>query len=253
MNLTIDIGNTCTKLVAFNGITPVEEKRMDDNEFYKLNDFCNKYHFTQGIFSSVVTLSDEFKDEIAKLPFPVMQLVSGVTPIPIVNKYHTPHTLGTDRLAAAVGAFYSGRGHDILIIDVGTCITYDFVTSAGEYIGGNISPGPTIRLKALNRFTDSLPLTERRGDTPDLGVDTDTAIRSGVMRGIEYEIEGYVNDFLSKYPNLLIYLTGGVELNLRISEKKRIFANKFIVPEGLNHILIYNKDLESDEKNTISR
>lgn len=252
MNLTIDIGNTCTKLVAFDGVTPVEEKRMDDNEFYKLDDFCNKYHFEYGIFSTVVSLSEEFKNAINGLPFPVMQLVSGVTPIPIVNKYKTPTTLGTDRLAAAVGAFYKNSGCDMLIIDVGTCITYDFVTAAGEYLGGNISPGPTVRLKSLNLLTDSLPLVERKGDTPVLGTNTETAIRSGIMRGIEYEIEGYVNDFLSKYPNLLVYLTGGVELNLRISEKKCIFADKFIVPEGLNRILIYNKDLESDEKNTIS-
>lgn len=226
---------------------------MDANEFYKLSDFCDKYHFKHGIFSTVVTLSDEFKEAISGLPFPVMQLVSGVTPVPIINKYKTPATLGTDRLAAAVGAFYKNRGHDMLIIDVGTCITYDFVTAAGEYIGGNISPGPTLRLKALNMFTDSLPLVERKGDTPAMGTDTETAIRSGVMRGIEHEIEGYVDDFLSKYPNLLIYLTGGVELNLRISEKKCIFADKYIVPEGLNRILIYNKDLESDEKNTISK
>lgn len=249
MNLTIDIGNTCSKLVAFDGFTPLEEIRMDDNELFKLNDFCDKYHFSQGILSSVVSLSEEFNDALLSLPFPVMRLVSGETPIPVKNRYKTPQTLGTDRLAAAVGAYCENRGSNVLIIDIGTCITYDFVSAAGEYLGGNISPGPTIRLKALNTFTDALPLVARKGDTLSLGDSTETAIRSGVVRGIEYEIEGYIDEFMSKYPGLLVYLTGGVQLNLRISEKKCIFADKYIVPKGLNHILLYNKALISDEKN----
>lgn len=253
MNLTIDIGNTCTKLVAFDGLTPVRELRMDDGEWFKLADFCNEYHFTRGIYSTVIRLSGEFEERIKELPFPMMQLVSGVTPIPIRNKYSTPYTLGTDRLAAAVGAYCKNKGHDVLIIDVGTCITYDFVASSGEYIGGNISPGPTVRLKALNMYTDSLPLVDRKGDTPLLGYSTETAIRSGVMYGVEREIEGYISDFLLKYPGLFVYLTGGVPLNLHISEKKCIFANKFIVPEGLNRILLYNEELVLNEKNSISK
>lgn len=243
MNLTIDIGNTCTKLVAFDGLEPVEEMRMDDGELFKLKDFCNKYSFTKGIFSTVVKLSEEFNDAISGLPFPMMQLISGVTPVPINNKYASPMTLGTDRLAAAIGAYSRNKGHDILIIDVGTCITYDFVTAAGDYLGGNISPGPTVRLKSLNCFTDSLPLVGRKGETPELGFDTETAIRSGVMHGVEREIEGYINCFLLKYPGLFVYLTGGVSLNLHISEKKCIFADKYIVPEGLNRILLYNEEL----------
>ena len=248
MNLTIDIGNTCTKLVAFDGMTPVEEIRMDGGEWFKLRHICNKYCFRKGIFSTVVKVPEELDNEIKGLPFPMMQLVSGVTPVPINNRYATPHTLGTDRLAAAVGAYFRQKGHDLLIVDVGTCITYDFVTSAGDYLGGNISPGPTVRLKALNSFTDSLPLVNRKGDTPELGFDTETAIRSGVMYGVEREIEGYINYFLLKYPSLFVYLTGGVSLNLHISEKKCIFADKYIVPEGLNRILLYNEELLLNEK-----
>lgn len=243
MNLTIDIGNTCTKLVAFDGTTPVEELRMESGEYFKLNDFCNKYHFSQGIFSSVIDLSNDFKRAIASLPFPVMRLISGETPLPIKNKYSTPTTLGADRLAAAVGAFYKGRGRNVLVIDVGTCITYEFITASGEYMGGNISPGPTIRLKALNQFTDSLPFIERKGKFSLFGNNTETAIRSGVIRGIEYEIDGYVNDFSSRYQDSLIYLTGGVDLDLSILEGKGVIVDKYIVPEGLNHILIYNKRL----------
>lgn len=253
MNLTIDIGNTCTKLVAFDGIEPVEETRMDDGELFKLVEFCGKYHFERGIFSTVVRLSEDFKRQIEALPFSVMQLLPGVTPVPINNRYKTPLSLGADRLAAVVGGYCKSKEHDILIIDIGTCITYDFITSSGDYLGGNISPGPTMRLKALHSYTDLLPLVDRKGESPLLGYSTETAIRSGVMYGVEREIEGYIRDFLSKYPNLFVYLTGGVSLNLHISEKKCIFADKFIVPEGLNHILLYNEALISNEKKSIAK
>lgn len=243
MNLTIDIGNTCTKLVAFDGLQPVEEVRMDDGELHKLDAFCRKYRFSRGIYSTVVRLADDVSGAIASLPFPMMQLRPGITPIPIANRYSTPDTLGADRLAAAIGAYFKQPGHDVLVIDMGTCVTYDFVNARGEYLGGNISPGPTIRLKALSAFTDSLPRIERKGYTPELGDSTETAIRSGVMNGVRHEIEGYIRDFLLKYPGLLVYLTGGVHLDLHISEKMRIFADDFIVPEGLNRTLLYNEEL----------
>lgn len=171
-----------------------------------------------------------------------MEFKSGVTRVPIINKYSTPLTLGSDRLAAVVGANWLQPGRDVLVIDIGTCVTFDFINSSGEYLGGNISPGPTMRLKALNHFTARLPLVERRGDTPDFGTDTTTAIRSGVMNGIKYEIEGYIHSFLAKYPQLFVYLTGGVHLNLQFSENLSIFADDFIVPKGLNRILEYNNE-----------
>lgn len=245
MNLTIDIGNTCTKLVAFDGETPVEEVRMDYGELYKLESFCHKYSFERGIYSSVVNLSEAMGKAMSSIPFPMMKLVPGQTKIPITNKYHTPHTLGSDRLAAAVGAYMKHRDCDVLVIDVGTCITYDFVNSNGEYLGGNISPGPTARLRVLHDSTALLPMVERKGNTPDLGYDTETAIRSGVMRGVRFEIEGYIRDIILKYPTVFVYLTGGVRLDLHISEKKCIFADNFIVPFGLNKILLYNEELKS--------
>lgn len=248
MNLTIDIGNTCTKLVAFDGLVPVEERRMDDGELYKLKEFCEKYHFERGIYSTVVTLPDAMKECLAEIDFPMLRLQSGVTPVPINNRYATPLTLGTDRLAAVVGAHYKSEGHDVLVIDMGTCITYDFITAMGDYLGGNISPGPTIRLKALHQFTDALPLVERKGKVMEMGDSTETAIRSGVMRGVKYEIESYIHDFILKYPALFVYLTGGVHIDLEIPEKKCIFADNFIVPYGLNRILQYNEEIISNEK-----
>lgn len=242
MNLIIDIGNTCVKLVCFNEGKVVEEQRTDKDDAVALQSFCSRYPFSRGICSSVSDISEEYSAALSSLPFSMMEFKSGVTRVPIINKYNTPLTLGSDRLAAVVGANWLQPGRDVLVIDIGTCVTFDFINSIGEYLGGNISPGPTMRLKALNHFTARLPLVERRGDTPDFGTDTTTAIRSGVMNGIKYEIEGYIHSFLAKYPQLFVYLTGGVHLNLQFSENLSIFADDFIVPKGLNRILEYNNE-----------
>ena len=239
MNLIIDAGNTCIKLLAFDGDKPVEVCTADYDEHEKFRRFLYAYPFRRGILSSVVDLPEVMERDINELPFGVERLMPGITPVPITVKYATPQTLGADRLAAAVGAYMKGRGRDVLVIDIGTCITYDFVNAEGEYIGGNISPGPKLRLKALNEHTSRLPLVSRHGVTPEVGYSTETAIRSGVMNGIRREIEGYISDFLLKYPRLFVYLTGGVHLDLHISEKMRIFADDFIVPYGLNRILEY--------------
>ncbi len=242
MNLIIDIGNTCVKLVCFDKGRVVEEQRVDKDDVAALLSFCNRYTFEQGIYSSVSDISNEFVATLSSMPFDMLEFKSGITPVPIINKYKTPHTLGSDRLAAAIGANWLQPGKDLLIVDIGTCVTFDFVNSHGEYLGGNISPGPTMRLKALNFYTSRLPLVERKGDTPDIGVDTHTAMRSGVMNGIKYEIEGYINNFLAKYPQLYVYLTGGVHLNLHFPENLSIFADDYIVPKGLNRILEYNNE-----------
>lgn len=243
VNLIIDIGNTCIKFVCFNGDEIIEEIRVDKGNEAVLYDFCKKYAFAKGIYSTVTDLTPGFAGILDGLAFPLIKFTSGETPIPIKNNYKTPHTLGADRLAAAVGANYLQPQRDILIVDIGTCITFDFVSSEGVYEGGNISLGPTMRLKALHEYTAKLPLVERKGRMPGIiGNTTETAIRNGVIQGIKYEIEGYVGEFMKKYPRLFVYLTGGVHLDLHYSEKMPIFANDFIVPVGLNRILEYNNE-----------
>lgn len=242
MNLIIDIGNTCVKLVCFNDDNVIEEIRINNGEEHLLCDFCNKYHFQKGIYSTVTGLNESFTNIFKSLSFPIIKFISGKTPVPIKSHYMTPHTLGTDRLAAVVGANYLKPGRDILVVDIGTCVTFDFISAEGCYEGGNISPGPTMRLKALHEFTARLPLVERAGFAGLLGNSTETAIRSGVVQGVKYEIEGYVREFLRKYPQLFVYLTGGVHMDLHFPEKMPIFANDFIVPIGLNRILEYNNE-----------
>ncbi|KAA6311537.1 Type III pantothenate kinase, partial [termite gut metagenome] len=138
----------------------------------------------------------------------------------------------------AANNIYPGR--DILVIDAGTAITYEFIDAAGQYHGGNISPGLQMRFKALHQYAGRLPLVQPEGEMPPIGESTETAIRCGILKGIEYEITGYITNFRSKYPNLLVFLTGGDNFSFDTKVKNSIFADKFLVLKGLNRILNYN-------------
>lgn len=188
------------------------------------------------MLSSVITIDEEQRNIINTSAERVFWLDKD-TPVPIKLEYRTPHTLGSDRLAAAVGAMNEAPGRNILIVDAGSAITIDFVDSNGTFRGGNISPGVKMRLEALHKFTERLPFIDKEGDTPTIGYDTNTAIRSGVIHGICHEIDGYITDFKNKYPDLLVFLTGGDEKTLINKIKSHIFADRFLVAKGLNYIL----------------
>ena len=160
------------------------------------------------------------------------------TPLPISNHYSTPSTLGTDRLAGIVGGYYSAGGiYPVLCIDIGTAITYDFITSRGEYMGGNISPGIDLRFQSLHEHTRRLPLIEASENYPILGDSTHTAILSGVMTGVLHEIRGYIATYRRKYNGLYVFFTGGSEIYFANRLKSRIFADENLVLKGLNIIL----------------
>lgn len=239
--MIIDIGNTLAKLVAFDGDMPVEEIKTSNETLEDLPDFLKKYPFRKGIIGTVFGITAEADRQLKKIKFPLLYLNAG-TPIPIHNDYHTPETLGTDRLAAAVGAYSQYPGRDILIIDAGTCLTYEFINREGHYQGGYISPGLQMRLKALHAFTAKLPLVDSEGDLPEVGHDTETSIRTGVVEGMKHEIEGHIRQFQEKYPDLLVFLTGGDNFNFDSKIKSLIFADKYIVPKGLNRILAFNNE-----------
>ena len=241
MKLIIDIGNTVAKLVAFDGDEPVEEVRTSNESLAALGAFAAKYAFTHGIVGAVREITPQAEERLQALHIPLPRFTSS-TPVPITNRYRTPQTLGSDRLAAAVGARSLKPGKDLLIIDAGTCVTYEVIDALGNYWGGNIAPGMHMRLRALHDFTAKLPLVEAAGAVPGMGYDTDTASRSGVLRGMKYEIEGYIRSMRAKYPKLLVFLTGGDKINFDTTIKSIIFADKFIVPRGLNKILDYNND-----------
>lgn len=239
MKLIIDIGNTVAKLVAFHGEEPIEEVRTSNDTLAGLSAFATKYDFSCGIVGTVRDIMPEAERELSNLHIPIIRF-NATTPIPITNRYRTPETLGADRLAAAIGATTLKPRKDLLIIDAGTCITYEVIDAKGNYWGGNIAPGMMMRIRALHEFTARLPLVSPEGEVPGMGYDTETAIRSGVLRGMKYEIEGYIKSMRTKYPNLLVFLTGGDKINFDTNIKNIIFADKFIVPRGLNKILDYN-------------
>ena len=241
MKLIIDIGNSTCKMVAFRGDEPVDVIRAENGELSGIEEFVVKHKFTRGIVGSVRDLTANEEAALGNLKFPLLRFTPA-TPVPITNRYRTPETLGSDRLAAVIGASSLKPGKDLLIIDAGTCITYEVIDARGNYWGGNIAPGMQMRLRALHEFTARLPLVEPDGEVPGMGYDTETAIRSGVLRGMKYEIEGYIKSMRSKFPNLLVFLTGGDNINFDTNIKNIIFSDKYIVPRGLNKILDYNED-----------
>lgn len=240
MNLVIDIGNTVAKLAVFDGEKLCEVIYDSNRTLEKLPAFCSQYAPERAIWASVVELPDEAKARLMSLDIPLLHL-DAQTPIPVENLYETPQTLGYDRIAAVVGAVTQCPGRDLLVVDAGTCITYEFVDAKACYHGGNISPGMQMRFRALHEFTGRLPLVEREGKELPMGRDTDTAIRSGVLKGMEYEINGYILTMKHKYPELLVFLTGGDGFSFDTNVKNIIFADRFLVLKGLNRILDYNK------------
>ncbi len=239
MNLIIDIGNTAAKVAIFDGDVMAEVQTVSNRSLDCLKALCKCYSVDKGIVANVIDLNKTVTKQLASLPFPLLWL-NHETPLPIVNLYKTPDTLGYDRVAAVVGAQAQFPKKDMLVIDAGTCITYEFIDSSGRYHGGNISPGMLMRFRALNLFTGRLPLVEAQGRELPLGQDTETAIRAGVMKGIEYEISGYIAALKHKYPELLVFLTGGDDFSFDTNLKSVIFADRFLVLKGLNRILNFN-------------
>lgn len=239
VNLIIDIGNTASKIAIFEQGEIKEMIRCSNQSLDELVALCRQYPIQKGILSSVVSINETIRQQLSLLPFPVLEFTYQ-TPIPIRNLYQTPQTLGVDRLAAVVAAYYQKPNNPALVIDAGTCITYDFLDEHGQYWGGNISPGMEMRFKALHSFTDKLPYVAVSGETPLYGNSTETAIRAGVIRGIEHEICGYIKQLQKNYPSLLVFLTGGNEFSFDTNLKSGIFADGFLVLKGLNRILEYN-------------
>ena len=206
------------------------------------------YDITDSIISSVVDIEAAVVNTLHRRSQHFV-LFDHNTPVPIINKYDTPQTLGQDRLAAAVGAKSLCPDENLLIIDAGSAITYDFVTDKGEYIGGNIAPGLKMRFTMLQRMTKKLPLVDAEENEliPLFGTNTRDAIAAGVIRGIAYEVKGYMRTLKEKVVHYRTFVTGGhaayILNNVRTSrnEKREIRYERNLVLIGLNTILVFNK------------
>ena len=241
MNLIVDAGNTRVKLAVFEKDTLVEVIFIDVNELLsEIKKILKKYKITAGILSNVGFIAEY---EMQKLQNLVNLLVlSSFTNVPFNNLYETVETLGVDRIALVAAAVKKYAKRNILIIDAGTCITFDFVNDQSEYLGGAISPGIEMRYKALHDFTSKLPLLEKKIAQNFIGMNTNESINSGVVNGVINELEGVISQYKNKYSDLTVVLTGGDTNFLAKQLKSSIFANPNFLLEGLNEILIFNKN-----------
>lgn len=239
MNLCIDQGNSSTKTGVFDGDRLVFAEQVYQPDSERIIEIFKQNNIRYSILSSVIRPDDSLIQFLKRESKKYVEL-SHTTSLPINNYYKTPETLGRDRLAAVVGAVSLMPDTDLLVIDAGTAITYDFVDAAGNYYGGNIAPGLTLRAKALYEFTKNLPLVEVTDEVDFLGNDTHSAIQAGVLYGIVLEIDGYIERLMLKYPKLSVFLTGGSSFYFENKLKNRIFANENLVLTGLNRILQNN-------------
>ncbi len=238
MNLCIDQGNTRAKIGIFDSENLLEVQFFEDLTAKDLSELIKQKNIQKGILSSVKKEDSEIMKVLKGLPFFIE--FTHETALPIQNLYATPQTLGKDRLAGVVGAFSLSPDNDILVIDAGTAITYDFLSAQGEYLGGTIAPGINMRFSALNQFTGKLPLVSLEGERSLLGKSTDEAIRAGVVNGVLFEIQQYEIELRKKYPQLLVFLTGGDCFFLAERLKNRIFADQNLVLIGLNRLIEVN-------------
>jgi type III pantothenate kinase len=231
----IDIGNTHTKIADFEGNckTPqlIQIKLLSTQKTNQLD----KYILPDNTLISSVTLKKV--NHLKALVFDSKKIK-----IPIKILYKTPHSLGNDRLANAIAAWYSKPGTNHLVIDAGTCLKFDFVTQKGEYLGGSISPGLLMRYKALNHYTDKLPLLKPVKNTSYLGNNTVNSIHAGVIEGMCAEIKTIINRYKKDFGKIQIHLTGGDAIFFEKQLKNNIFADPILTLKGLYALLLYNKN-----------
>jgi type III pantothenate kinase len=240
VNIIIDQGNSAAKIALFDKNTLVHVFILENVTETFLSDIFWEYHPQAGMLCSVKPCMSVETVQTLQAQLPVFYELSPQLPLPLAIDYKTPQTLGMDRIAAAVGAVAQKPGVNLLVIDIGTAITVDFITVEGIYKGGNISPGPDLRFKALHHFTGKLPLVNEQGDIPAWGYDTQTAIRSGVMDGIARELNSYIEEY-EKNQDVFTFLTGGGAFYFESKLKSHIFADGNLVLKGLNEILNYQQ------------
>jgi len=239
MNLIIDVGNTRVKVAVFELNTVKEVLAFSRSEIIpELKKIMNKFSISASIISSVVTISDKTQQEIANLLNPIC--LNSETKVPFNNFYETPKTLGVDRIALVSAAIEKYPNKNVLVIDAGTCITFDFINKDKEYLGGAISLGVAMRYKALHSFTSKLPLLKQKEVSSFIGANTNASMHSGVINGVCNEIDGVINQYKGEYQDLTVVLTGGDTYFLAKQLKSGIFAHPNFVLEGLHTVLTYN-------------
>tara|TARA_A100000164_G_scaffold323928_1_gene308087 strand:+ start:380 stop:1111 length:732 start_codon:yes stop_codon:yes gene_type:complete len=241
MNLIIDIGNTLVKVYLFKNDQIISKKILDEVSLIDYIKSISKDYYIEKIICSSVTKS--YKIQLNKIfkKINYYELSDKDLQIPFYNNYKTKSSLGQDRIGLVSSAFFRFPNENCLIVDIGTCITYDFIDSNNVYHGGAISPGLNMRYKSFSEFTSNLPLLKFDNIDKIIGSCTNESIHIGVSSGIIGEIKEYVNRLQEKYLKLNIIITGGDSTFLRNKIKNAIFADQDFLAIGLNNILKYNE------------
>jgi type III pantothenate kinase len=241
MQLIIDVGNTKIKLAIFQGDKLLEKREAYLETFVEVViDLVKDHAVEKAIISSVGRLNEQQMRAVQNR-FPTVVL-NHTTTLPFKNAYKTPETLGVDRLALVSAYAKAYPKQNGLIIDAGTCVTYDFINAEGVYLGGAISPGLRLRYTSLHNLTANLPLLETKEVENWIGDTTESAIHSGVYNGLIQEIDGVIAQYKDKYEPLVVILTGGDAHILSKRLKNSIFAHSNFLLEGLNYILKLTDD-----------
>ncbi len=238
MNLIVDVGNTRTKVAVFDEGVLLEQWSFSVLTKDEIAIIKSKYPITRVIVSQVGAALD-YDSLFGDVPY---ILLSSTLKLPITNQYKTPNTLGADRIAGVVGAMELFPNQNNLVIDLGTCITFDFVTKDKEYKGGAILPGISMKFRALNTFTSKLPLLKPENiDVGIIGNDTQSSICSGVLNGTCFELEGFVKKYAEMFPPINVIFTGGdvVYFEKRVNFPNNVCSNLLLI--GLNKILNENE------------
>lgn len=247
MVLTMDIGNTRTKMAAFRDGEMAYTWRLSSHQLN--GELLRAFEsMPRDLAWHVGWMSVAAHQNLPEYPawesFPGdvrFTHIHAQMPLPIENVYETPETLGVDRIVAVVAAKQLFPEVPVLIIDAGTALTYDFADAQGRYLGGGISPGIVMRFRALHTFTAKLPLIEEINQIKLVGSSTRESIASGVLNGILAEIEGICARYRAEYgPQLKVCLTGGDMSFFENHLKSANFADANLTLKGIHHILTYN-------------
>lgn len=236
--LAIDFGNTLIKIGVFVNDELIEFYELKDLSAKRLKKIIVENKTQSAILSSVTEKSKSIEEEIKKT-IPTI-ILSEKTSVPVFNLYHEKKKLGKDRLAGAVAGRQLFSKENVLVINCGTCIIYDFVNEKGEYLGGNISPGLEMRFSALNTFTSKLPKIKKAVPEKFIGSTTEESILSGVVFGASKEIDGMIDEYKKQFSGLKVIISGGDAPMFVPHLKNKIFAVPQIVLRGLYQILKFN-------------
>ena len=238
MNLVFDIGNTSTKMAVYDSYKKLTSFNTGKLSCEKLEKELTPFKIKKAIISSVKTVP-AFILDLLSINIPFIHVLSSGSKLPFKIDYETPESLGSDRLAAAAGACYLFPESNILIIDAGSAINFEFMTP-GHYRGGNISPGLNMRFRALHKFTDKLPLVSCDDNFSLPGRNTTEAVKAGVIKGVIYEINEYIRTFEKMHVDIKVIITGGDSGFLKDKIDFKINYLPDLVIDGLNYILEYN-------------